>query len=70
MYLLYIYSRHHDFRNMQWRVAKFIHEIHFVYVYYLIILMSYCLTVVLPEIWNILEIQKMKNCSKVHKICK
>ena len=37
MYLLYIYSRHHDFRNMQWRVAKFIHEIHFVYVYYLII---------------------------------
>ena len=36
MYLLYIYSRHHDFRNMQWRVAKFIHEIHFVYVYYLI----------------------------------
>ena len=30
---LYLLFSRHDFRNMQWRVAKFIHEIHFVYVY-------------------------------------
>ena len=41
LYYYLLFSRH-DFRNMQWRVAKFIHEIHFVYVYYNINLYRNC----------------------------